>query len=49
MTLVIIEELSKVCDTSGLILTVRELGSLGIKLQTLALGIYRSTTGHPPA
>jgi alkylation response protein AidB-like acyl-CoA dehydrogenase len=32
MTLVMIEELSKVCATSGLIIAVQELGSLGIKL-----------------
>jgi alkylation response protein AidB-like acyl-CoA dehydrogenase len=32
MTLVMIEELSKVCATSGLIMAVQELGSLGIKL-----------------
>jgi alkylation response protein AidB-like acyl-CoA dehydrogenase len=32
MTLVAIEEISKVCATSGLILAVQELGSLGIKL-----------------
>jgi alkylation response protein AidB-like acyl-CoA dehydrogenase len=32
MTLVAIEELSKVCATSGLIVAVQELGSLGIKL-----------------
>ena len=32
MTLVVIEELSKVCATSGLIIAVQELGSLGIKL-----------------
>ena len=32
MTLVMIEELSKVCATSGLIVAVQELGSLGIKL-----------------
>jgi alkylation response protein AidB-like acyl-CoA dehydrogenase len=32
MTLVSIEEVSKVCATSGLILAVQELGSLGIKL-----------------
>ncbi len=32
MTLVVIEELSKVCATSGLIVAVQELGSLGIKL-----------------
>src|SRR5438270_3239258 len=32
MTLVAIEELSKVCATSGLIIAVQELGSLGIKL-----------------
>ena len=32
MTLVAIEEVSKVCATSGLILTVQELGSLGLKL-----------------
>jgi alkylation response protein AidB-like acyl-CoA dehydrogenase len=31
-TLVAVEELSKVCATSGLILSVQELGSLGIKL-----------------
>jgi alkylation response protein AidB-like acyl-CoA dehydrogenase len=31
-TLVVIEELSKVCATSGLIVAVQELGSLGIKL-----------------
>ena len=31
-TLVMIEELSKVCATSGLIIAVQELGSLGIKL-----------------
>ncbi|MDX6541020.1 MAG: hypothetical protein QOI71_2630, partial [Gaiellales bacterium] len=32
MTFVTIEELSKVCATSGLIVAVQELGSLGIKL-----------------
>jgi alkylation response protein AidB-like acyl-CoA dehydrogenase len=32
LTLVAIEEVSKVCATSGLILAVQELGSLGIKL-----------------
>jgi alkylation response protein AidB-like acyl-CoA dehydrogenase len=32
MTLVAIEELSKVCATSGLIIAVQELGSLGLKL-----------------
>src|ERR1700756_5312880 len=32
MTLVAIEEVSKVCATSGLIIAVQELGSLGIKL-----------------
>src|SRR5689334_25262313 len=32
MTLVTIEEISKVCATSGLIIAVQELGSLGIKL-----------------
>src|SRR3989440_12914675 len=32
MVLVAIEELSKVCATSGLILAVQELGSLGLKL-----------------
>jgi alkylation response protein AidB-like acyl-CoA dehydrogenase len=32
MTLIAIEEVSKVCATSGLILAVQELGSLGIKL-----------------
>src|SRR5690348_11550144 len=32
MTLVAIEEVSKYCATSGLILAVQELGSLGIKL-----------------
>jgi alkylation response protein AidB-like acyl-CoA dehydrogenase len=32
MVLVAIEELSKVCATTGLILAVQELGSLGIKL-----------------
>jgi alkylation response protein AidB-like acyl-CoA dehydrogenase len=32
MTLVTIEELSKVCATSGLIVAVQELGSLGVKL-----------------
>src|ERR671932_2149161 len=32
MTLVTIEELSKVCATSGLIIAVQEVGSLGIKL-----------------
>ncbi len=32
LTLVVIEELSKVCATSGLIVAVQELGSLGIKL-----------------
>ena len=32
MPLVAIEEVSKVCATSGLILAVQELGSLGIKL-----------------
>jgi alkylation response protein AidB-like acyl-CoA dehydrogenase len=33
MTLVAIEEVSKVCATSGLILAVQELGSIGIKLR----------------
>ena len=32
MTFVVIEELSKVCATSGLIIAAQELGSLGIKL-----------------
>jgi alkylation response protein AidB-like acyl-CoA dehydrogenase len=32
MTFVAIEEISKVCATSGLILAVQELGSLGLKL-----------------
>src|SRR3954451_24795334 len=32
LTLVTIEELSKVCATSGLIIAVQDLGSLGIKL-----------------
>src|SRR6478672_7124935 len=32
MAFVTIEELSKVCATSGLIIAVQELGSLGIKL-----------------
>src|SRR5207244_3658292 len=32
MALVAIEELSKVCATTGLILAVQELGALGIKL-----------------
>src|SRR5438874_1025631 len=32
MVLVAVEELSKVCATTGLILAVQELGSLGIKL-----------------
>ena len=32
MTLVAVEEVSKVCATSGLILAVQELGSLGVKL-----------------
>ena len=32
LALVVIEELSKVCATSGLIVAVQELGSLGIKL-----------------
>jgi alkylation response protein AidB-like acyl-CoA dehydrogenase len=32
MTLVVIEEISKVCATSGLIIAVQELGSLGLKL-----------------
>src|SRR5207342_3131932 len=32
MVLIAIEELSKVCATTGLILAVQELGSLGIKL-----------------
>jgi alkylation response protein AidB-like acyl-CoA dehydrogenase len=32
MTLMAIEEVSKVCATSGLILAVQELGSLGLKL-----------------
>jgi alkylation response protein AidB-like acyl-CoA dehydrogenase len=32
LTLVTIEEVSKVCATSGLIIAVQELGSLGIKL-----------------
>jgi alkylation response protein AidB-like acyl-CoA dehydrogenase len=32
MTLVAVEEISKVCATSGLIIAVQELGSLGLKL-----------------
>jgi alkylation response protein AidB-like acyl-CoA dehydrogenase len=32
LSLVVIEEISKVCATSGLILAVQELGSLGLKL-----------------
>jgi len=32
MTLVVIEEVSKVCATSGLIIAVQELGALGLKL-----------------
>jgi alkylation response protein AidB-like acyl-CoA dehydrogenase len=32
LTLVVIEELSKVCATSGLIVAVQELGSLGVKV-----------------
>src|SRR6476660_3110986 len=32
MTLVTVEELSKVCATSGLIIALQELGSLGLKL-----------------
>ena len=32
MTLVSIEEISKVCATSGLILAVQELGALALKL-----------------
>src|SRR5512133_791103 len=32
LTLVAIEEVSKVCATSGLIIAVQELGSLGLKL-----------------
>ncbi len=32
LTLVVVEELSKVCATSGLIIASQELGSLGIKL-----------------
>jgi alkylation response protein AidB-like acyl-CoA dehydrogenase len=32
LTLVVIEEISKVCATSGLIVAVQELGSLGLKL-----------------
>ena len=32
LTLVAVEEISKVCATSGLILAVQELGSLGLKL-----------------
>jgi alkylation response protein AidB-like acyl-CoA dehydrogenase len=32
MTLVVIEELSKVCATTGLVVAVQELGSLGLKL-----------------
>ena len=32
MALVAVEEVSKVCATSGLIIAVQELGSLGIKL-----------------
>ncbi len=32
LTFVVVEELSKVCATSGLIIAVQELGSLGIKL-----------------
>ncbi|HET7744473.1 MAG TPA: acyl-CoA dehydrogenase family protein [Gaiellaceae bacterium] len=32
LSLVVIEEISKVCATSGLLLAVQELGSLGIKL-----------------
>src|SRR4051812_50084027 len=32
MVLVAVEELSKVCATTGLLLAVQELGSLGLKL-----------------
>ena len=32
LTLVVVEELSKVCATSGLIIASQELGALGIKL-----------------
>jgi len=42
MTLVAIEEVSKVCATSGLIIAVQELGTLGIKL---AAATSRSSAG----
>ena len=54
MTLVAIEEVSKVCATSGLILAVQELGSLGIKLagtdeqKRRFLPRLASASGSPP-
>ena len=43
LALVAIEEVSKVCATSGLILAVQELGSLGLKLA----GIGRAEVAVP--
>ena len=49
MTLVAIEELSKVCATSGLILAVQELGSLGLKLAGTEEQKAASCRSSPPA
>ena len=54
MTLVAIEEVSKVCATSGLILAVQELGSLGLKLagtdeqKERSCRGSRAASGSPP-
>ena len=49
MTLVAIEEVSKVCATSGLILAVQELGSLGLKLAGSEEQKSRYLPRSPPA
>ena len=49
MTLVAIEEVSKVCATSGLILAAQELGALGIKLAGTDEQKRASCRGSPRA
>ena len=55
LALVAIEEVSKVCATSGLILAVQELGSLGLKLagharsrSSASCRSSRPASGSPP-
>ena len=49
LALIAIEEVSKVCATSGLILAVQELGSLGLKLAGTTSRRTGSCRGSPPA